>query len=113
MATKEKELQRLRQENERLKKQIARLKPKNGKARSTRNSPFVQDRRHENKTSENERARSILLRSGLLTELTPEEKTLAAEWRARPESRRQEVARKLRTSRFKPTLSETIIQDRE
>ncbi len=113
MATKEKELQRLRQENERLKKQIERLKPKNAKPRSTRKNRFAQDHRRENKTPDNERAKNILLRAGLLTELTHEEKALAAEWRALPESRRQEVTRRLQTSRFKPTLSETIIQDRD
>ncbi len=41
MATREKELERLRRENERLKKQLARLKAKNGKPRMTMHKRLV------------------------------------------------------------------------
>lgn len=64
------------------------------------------------KLSERERVREILRNAGMLAELTPEDKALAAEWRALPEERKQEVIRKLDSIRFNPPLSETIIRDR-
>jgi hypothetical protein len=47
-----------------------------------------------------------------LAELTPEEKQLAA-WDALPETRKQQVIEKLKTTKFNPPLSETVIQDRD
>ena len=64
------------------------------------------------KLSERERAIEVLRNAGMLAELTPEDKALAAEWRVLPEERKQEVIRKLDSIRFDPPLSETIIRDR-
>ncbi len=63
--------------------------------------------------SERDRITQILRDAGMLAELTPEEKATAAEWRALPEERKRHVIEKLRTTRFDPPLSESIIQDRE
>ena len=63
--------------------------------------------------SERERVREILRDAGMLAELTPEEKAMAARWRALPEERKRHVIAKLRTTRLTPPLSESIVQDRE
>ncbi len=106
------DLKRMQRDIETLKKQVARLERRgNGKQRAAaqRRKAALPLARAKN---ENELADEILRRAGLLAELTPEEKAMAAEWRALPEARKQQVVHKLRTTPFNPTFSETIIQDR-
>ena len=69
--------------------------------------------RNKRGVSERERGIEILRRAGALAELTPEEKQLAAAWRALPETRKRQVIETLKTTKFNPPLSETVIQDRE
>jgi hypothetical protein len=80
------------------------LLPENG----TRGTP-----RSKRGVSERKRGIEILRRAGALAELTPEEKQLAAEWRALPEARKRQVIEKLQMTKFNPPFSETVIQDRE
>ena len=63
-------------------------------------------------TTENARAVEILRQAGVLAELTPAERVLAAEWRALSTERQQEVLDALDHARFQPTLSETVMQER-
>lgn len=63
--------------------------------------------------SEQARGIEILRRAGALAELTREEKKMAAQWDALPETRKRKVIETLRTTKFNPPLSETVIQDRE
>jgi cell division septum initiation protein DivIVA len=106
------DLKQMQRDIETLKKQVARLERRgNGKPRvAAKKSAAALPLARE--MNENKRADEILRRAGMLTELTPEEKAMAAEWRALPEERKQEVIRALETANFKPTLSEIIIQNR-
>ncbi len=99
------ELKKLKAENARLKK---RMRANGGKpAPRTLALP-----RTRISADENELADEILRRAGLLGELTPEEKKMAAEWRALPAERKQEVVRVLEATHFNPPLSELIMQNR-
>jgi hypothetical protein len=80
------------------------LLPENG----TRGTP-----RSKRGVSERERGIEILRRAGMIRELTPEEKKLAAQWDALPAIRKQQVIQTFKTTRFAPLLSESIIADRE
>ncbi len=62
--------------------------------------------------SERARVREILRTAGILGELSPEEKKLAAEWRALPEAEKQVALQRLASIRLNPPISETIMQDR-
>ena len=62
--------------------------------------------------SERERVLEKLRRAGVIRELTAEERARAAAWDALPEERKQHIIEKLKTTRFDPPLSESIIQDR-
>jgi hypothetical protein len=106
------ELKRLQREVETLKGKVARLERRqNGKRRAVaRAHAAISPRRRE--VGDNARAVEILRQAGLLAELTPEEKAMAAEWRALPEARKREVMRTLETTHFNPPLSETVIEDR-
>jgi hypothetical protein len=96
-----------------LRANAAKPRGKNGKRRATTRIPkTTAPRTVKNELSERERVRKILRQAGMLAELTPEDKALAAKWRALPEERKQHVIRKLDSIRFTPTLSETIIRDR-
>ncbi|MBI4788758.1 MAG: hypothetical protein HY782_17135 [Chloroflexi bacterium] len=64
------------------------------------------------KLSERERTIEILQSAGMLAELTPEDKALAAEWRALPEERKREVTEKLESLRLDPPLSQIIQEQR-
>jgi len=106
MATKATELERMWREIESLKKKMAQLeRPKNGKRRAPA-------RTRQTVMSERERARAILREAGLLAELTPQEKELAAEWRALPEDEKQRVNQELWNLKLEKPLSQIIIENR-
>ncbi len=111
MAIRPSEIKQMKSDIEKLKKQVAQLRRRgNGKRRAIkRTSKSNASLRTAN---ENELADEILRRAGLLAELTPEEKAMAAEWRALPEERKRKVIHELETANFNPSLSETIIQNR-
>lgn len=58
--------------------------------------------------SERERAIQLLKRAGLVSELPPEAKRLAAEWRALSPEEKKEVEDELRSVRIDPPLSQII-----
>ncbi len=100
-----------------LQKEIRRLKLENTKLRRALHKPARKTgeragRKVKREVSENGRAVAVLRRAGLLVGLSPEDKKRAAEWRALPEEEKHRVIRTLETTRFAPSLSETIIQDR-
>ncbi|MBI5653189.1 MAG: hypothetical protein HZC40_22500 [Chloroflexi bacterium] len=102
------EIRQMQREIETLKKKVARLeKRENGKRHA--HTPVARAK----KISERERVRAILRNAGVLAELTPEEKAMAAEWRALPQARKEFIIQKLRTTQFNPPLSETVMQDRD
>ncbi len=112
MATTREQIERLQKEVRRLKIQVAEtqrilrehgIAPKNGKRAA---------RKIKRGLSENQRAVEILRRAGALTELTPGEMRRAARWDALPRARKEYVINKLKSVRFNPPLSETIIRDR-
>lgn len=112
MATTREQIEQLQKQVRQLKIESAEMRrvlrehgllPGNGKHTSHKGKPAI---------SERERVLEILRRGGALAELTPQEKTMAAEWDALVEKRKQHVIQKLRTTRFDPPLSQTIIQDR-
>jgi hypothetical protein len=112
MATTREEIAKLQKHVKQLKKENAVLwrvlrehgiAPKDGKRAAAKEKRALSD---------NERAVEILRRAGMIRELTPEEKAMAARWDALPEKRKQHVIQKLKTTKFHPPLSETIIQDR-
>ncbi|MBI5301830.1 MAG: hypothetical protein HY868_06820 [Chloroflexi bacterium] len=104
MAVTTTDLKRIQREVETLKKKVAQLEQrKNGKRRAPAKKRAPAALRTHG-ASENDLADEILQRAGLLAELTPAEQALAAEWRALPEERKQQVIHKLETANFKPTL---------
>ncbi len=112
MATRSTELQRIWREIESLKKQVARLeKRKNGKRHTTKRKrePI---RKPQRVNDENELADQILRETGLLAELTPEEKALAAEWRALPEEEKKRTREELWNLKLEKPLSQIIIENR-
>ena len=95
---------RLQREVETLKKKVARLERRgNGKRRT-----IVRKR----KQSQRERVHDRLRRAGLLAELTPKEKAMAAEWRALPEEEKQRVRDELWNLKLEKPLSQVIIENR-
>jgi len=62
--------------------------------------------------SERERALAVLKAEGLIRDLTPEEQTLAVEWRALPEEEKQAHIRLMRSLVLDPPLSQIIIENR-
>lgn len=62
--------------------------------------------------SERERALAILKAEGLIRDLTPEERALAAEWQALPEEEKQAHVRLMRSLVLDPPLSQIIIENR-
>jgi len=62
--------------------------------------------------SERERALAILEAEGLVRELTPEERALAAEWQALPEEEKQAHIQLMRSLVLDPPLSQIIIENR-
>jgi hypothetical protein len=62
--------------------------------------------------SERERALAILKAEGLVRELTPEERALAAEWQALPEEEKQAHIQLMRSLVLDPPLSQIIIENR-
>ena len=112
MATTATELKRLQQEVETLKKEMARLQRRAiGKRRTAARERKVVSP-HERAVNENARAVEILRRAGLLAELTPEEKAMAAEWRALPEEERHRIQEVLWNLKLDKPLSQIIIENR-
>lgn len=105
-------LKRMQHELQALKKRVAALeRGTNDKRRVAKPQPAA-PRVHKRALSENERAGEILRRAGLLAELTPKEKAMAAEWRALPEEERQRVRDTLWNLKLEKPLSEIIIENR-
>ena len=104
MATTAVEIKRLRREVETLEQRITRLERReNGGKRKA-----VPKRA----ASQRDRVREILRQSGLLAELTPEEKARAVEWRALPEAEKQRVRDELWNLKLAKPLSQIIIENR-
>lgn len=100
-------------ELESLRTKQVKLRGENGKRRATtRTRKKIAPRDEKNALNERERVIKILKDAGMLAELDPELKRQAAEWRALPEERKRAIIEKLRTIRFDPPLSQTIIEDR-
>jgi hypothetical protein len=62
--------------------------------------------------TERERVDEILRKAGMLAELTPEEKAMAAEWRALPEDEKKRIQDEFYNLKLDKTLSEIIIENR-
>lgn len=114
MATTETEIKRLWGEIEKIKKQVARLKRSgNGKRRGIPpKRRRIVSRRRMRARNEGEIADEILRRTGMLAELTPEEKAMAAEWRALPQAEKQRVRDELWNLKLEKPLSQIIIENR-
>ncbi len=107
------DLKRMQRDIEKLKKQVARLeRGGNGKRHAPRKPGPATPRARKRGISENELADEILRRAGMLAELTPEEKAMAAEWRALPAEEKQRVQDTLWNLRLKEPLSQIIIANR-
>lgn len=107
------DLKRMQRDIEKLKKQVARLeRGGNGKRRATRKPRPAVPRARKRRASENERVEEILRRAGMLAELAPEEKAMAAEWRALPEEEKQRAQETLWNLSLKEPLSQIIIENR-
>jgi hypothetical protein len=102
----------LQREVETLKGKVARLERRENSKRHgvTREREVVSPR--ERAVSENARAVEILRQAGLLAELTPEEKAMAAEWRALPEEEKRQVREELWNLKLTQPLSQIIIENR-
>ena len=106
------DLRRMQRDIEKLKKQVTRLeKRSNGKRRAPvkKRKPASLRQRAVN---ENELADAILRRAGLLAELTPEEKAMAAEWRALPEDEKLRIQETLWNLKLEKPLSQIVIDNR-
>ena len=64
------------------------------------------------KLSERERVREILRATGMLAELTPEEKARAARWRALPEEEKKRIQDEFFNLKLDKPLSDIIIENR-
>ena len=104
MATMTMEIKRLRREVGTLKKRVTRLERREfgGKRKAA----------PKRTASQRDRVREILRQSGMLAELTPEEKARAAEWRALPEAEKQRVRDELWNLKLSQPLSQIIIENR-
>jgi hypothetical protein len=69
-------------------------------------------RASKHRISERQQAIQVLQNAGMLTELDPELKRQAAEWRALPEERKREVIETLKSVRLDPPLSQIIHDER-
>lgn len=98
------DFKRLEREVETLRKKVARLERRENGTRRT----VVRKR----KLSGRERVRDALRRGGLLAELTPEEKAMAAEWRALPDEEKQRVRDELWNLKLEKPISQIIIENR-
>lgn len=105
------ELKRLQQKVAALEKRLAKLEKKNGKSKAAHRNGLP--RVAKTRSSERERAREILRRAGVTREPTQEEKRLGAEWNALPEARKRYITHQTQTLQLNPSLSETILQERE
>ncbi len=112
MATTRERLAKLQKEVVRLKNELAEtrrilrdkgLLPSDGKRRAQRDTDPLSDQ---------ERAIQALRRAGVLRDLTPEEKKIAAQWDTLSSEEQRRVIEKLKSIKFNPPLSESIIQDR-
>lgn len=112
MATTAEQLKRLQRDVETLKKRVAALERGTNSKRRVAKPQQVAPRSRKRALSENERADEILRRAGLLAELTPEEKAMAAEWRALPEEERQRILDEFYNLKLDKPLSEIIIENR-
>ncbi len=103
MATTAEQLKRLQREVAALKRQVAELRRKNDKQRTSARRRVL---------SENEHADEILRRAGMLSEATPEEKALVAEWEAEPKAERQRLMDEFYNLKLNKPLSDIIIENR-
>ncbi len=103
------QLESLRAEDTKLRRKRA----KNARPRAaTRTRKPAGTRVTQGVITERERAVEVLRSAGMLTELDPELKRQAAEWRALPEERKREVIEKLNSLRLDPPLSQIIHDER-
>jgi len=107
MAVTATELKQIQREIATLKKKVARLEKRaNGKPRplapAARTTPV----------SERERVRAMLRAADLTADLTPEEKALAAEWRALPLAKKRRVQETLWNLKLAKPLSQIVIENR-
>jgi hypothetical protein len=111
MAITRKQLERLQKENKRLKTANAKLR----RELRERESPRKNGERGAEKpvVSQMVRAREVLRKAGALVEPSPEDKRIAAEWRALPMAEREAALQRLQSVRLNPPISETVIRDRD
>ncbi|MBI4673424.1 MAG: hypothetical protein HY741_17365 [Chloroflexi bacterium] len=95
------ELQKLQRQVNELQKRVAQLEKKKAQPRSITHKP-------KRELSERERAIQLLRRAGITREMMPEEKQLAAEWRALSAEEKKEVEDSLRAVRLDPPLSQLV-----
>lgn len=104
MTISEKSFKQIQRDIEELKQRLDRLeRGGNDKQRAT-------TRKH--KLSQRDRVRDTLRRAGLLAELTPEEKAMAAEWRSLSEEEKRRVRDQLWNLKLEKPLSQIIIENR-
>ena len=105
------EIKRIQRDIETLKKKVAQLQRRGNDKRyapARRKTIIPRSRAADENASVDE----ILRRAGLLAELTPEEKAMAAEWRALPEEEKQRVRDTLWNLKLEKPLSQIIIENR-
>ncbi|MBI5301969.1 MAG: hypothetical protein HY868_07515 [Chloroflexi bacterium] len=105
------DLKQMQRDIETLKKKVAQLERRgNGKRHplEKRQPGALRSRAAD----ENTLVDKVLQRAGLLAELTPEEKAMAAEWRALPEAEKQRIRDTLRNLKLEKPLSQIIIENR-
>jgi hypothetical protein len=114
MAISEKAFQQVQRDIEEIKQRLVRLeRGADGERRTAaRKRKPTTSRRSTRALSEKELAAEILRRAGLLAELSPEEKAMAAEWRALPEEEKQRVREELWNLKLEKPLSQIIIENR-
>lgn len=100
-----------------LEKQVLRLKSESAKMRRALREhgilpmPRITGARAK-KMTERERVRELLRQAGMLAELTPEEKAMAAEWRALPEEEKKRIQDEFFNLKLDKPLSEIVIENR-
>jgi len=105
------------QQLKQLEKQVHRLKSESAKMRRALREhgilpmPKITGARAK-KMTERERVDEVLRKAGMLAELTPEEKAMAAEWRALPEEEKRRVRDALWNLKLEKPLSQIIIENR-
>jgi hypothetical protein len=112
MATTETEIRRMWREIDLLKQQVTQLRRKDsGRRTAVRRKPIA-PRPRKRAGDKLARLDEALRRAGLLAELTPEEKAMAAEWRALPEEEKARTREELWNLKLSQPLSQIIIENR-